>query len=111
MNTVIAATKVLIEPAGEPPIEVTLEIGTPYQVGADPDEWACPVSLVPLYKKLHDAHAGDPFQALCLASSLALDLLHGVKEKGGSVLLAPGEPFPFEAYAFGSAVRGGNGGA
>ena len=83
-------------------MEVTVGIGQPRQIGRDPEEWACPVSLTPLYKHLHDAHGGDAFQALCLAASLVLDLLHGVVEKGGSVSFVGGDRFPFEAYAFGA---------
>lgn len=105
MNTVIANTKVLVTPKGQATFDVTLEIGTPYQKPDDPEIWACPVSLKPLYNNLREARTDTAFQSLCLAISLALDLLHGVKEKGGTVELEPGQDFPFEAYAFGRAMR------
>jgi hypothetical protein len=105
MNTIIASMKVWVAHEGQPPFEVTLQIGTPYQKPDDPEMWACPVSLQPLYKNLSEARSDCAFQALCLASSLVLDLLHGVKEQGGTVQLSPGEDFPFEAYAFGVAAR------
>ena len=109
MNTVVASTKLLAQRPGEAPFEVEVSIGTPYQV--DEDEWACPVSVVPLFDKLHDAHGGCSFQALCLASALALDLLVGFKEQGGSLFITPGEEFPLEAYSFGIAARSHAGGA
>jgi hypothetical protein len=104
METAIATTTVLVQRANETPLEVTIGIGQPRQVGHDPEEWACPVSLRPLYNHLHDAHGNDAFQALCLAASLVLDLLHGVVEKGGSVSFVTGERFPLETYSFGAAA-------
>jgi len=103
MNTVIASTKLLAQRHGEDPFEVEVSIGTPYKV--DEDEWACPVAVTPLFRKLDDAHGGCSFQALCLASAFVLDLLQGFKEKGGSLFFISGEEFPLEAYAFGIAVR------
>ena len=106
MNAIVASSKILGQRPGEEPFEIYLQIGTPYQVGTDPEEWACPVALSPLYSRLHDAHGGSSFQALYLASSLALDLLHGFTEKGGSLSFSPGQAFAFEAYSFGIANRG-----
>lgn len=82
---------------------VTIEIGKPYlyQNGEGFEEWACPVSLRSLYNNLSDARGGDPFQALCLASSLVLDLLSGFQEEGGTLLIEEGQEFPLEAYNFG----------
>ncbi len=109
MNSVIATTKLLAQRPGERPFELVVEIGAPYQI--DQDEWACPVAVTPLYRQLHDAHGTCSFQALCLASALALDLLQGFKEKGGSLFITPGEEFPLEAYSFGIAARASTGGA
>lgn len=108
MNTVIASLKIFGQLPGEEPFEIHLQIGTPYQVGTDPEEWACPAALTPLFSRLHDAHGGGSFQSLCLASSLVLDLLQGFKEKGGSLFYSPGQDFPLEAYSFGIATRGGS---
>ena len=63
------------------------------------------MSLSPLYARLHDAHGGDSLQALCLAISLALDLLKNVVEEGGTVRYSTGEDISFESYAFGVAVK------
>jgi hypothetical protein len=104
-NVTIAGETIWGQRPGEDAFEITIEIGTPCQVGDDPEEWACPVALTPLYKGLQDAHGGSSFQALCLASSLVLDLLSGFKEKGGVLFHSPGEEFPLEAYAFGVAAR------
>lgn len=84
--------------------QIDIQIGTPYQVDNNPNEWACPVSMTPLYKSLRDAHASDSLQALCLALSLALDLLAGFREKGGELFYESGERFPLEAYCFGTAL-------
>jgi len=108
MTPVIATTKILAQRPGEEPFELEVQIGTPYKI--DSDEWACPVAVTPLYRQLHDAHGTCSFQALCLASALALDLLQGFKEKGGSLFIAPGEEFPLEAYSFGIAARAPAGG-
>jgi hypothetical protein len=81
--------------------EITVQIGTPYQVGTIPEEWACPVSVKPLYKVLHDAHGEGSLQALCLAISLAQDLLQAFRENGGKLTFETGDEFPLEAYSFG----------
>jgi hypothetical protein len=105
MSSIVASETLLAQRPGEDPFEIEIRIGLPYKVGTEPEEWACPVALKPLYAKLHDDHAGSSFQALCLASALILELLDGIKAKGGKLLYAPGEGFPLEAYAFGVAVR------
>ncbi len=105
MKDLIASMKIIgITPNGER-IEILAKIGKPYPVEGqeDIDEWACPVSLEPLYKRLHEAHGGGSFQALCLASSLILNLLHGFIEKGGKLIHEDGTSFPLEAYSFGLA--------
>ncbi|MDX1253507.1 MAG: hypothetical protein IDH49_14905 [Gammaproteobacteria bacterium] len=102
MDEPVAKTELLaVHPDGTR-ATVTIEIGKPYlhQSGEGFEEWACPVSLTPLYKNLRDARGGDPFQALCLASALILDLLSGFKEKGGTLLFEEGQEFPLEAYSF-----------
>ena len=101
----IATETLLVQRLGEAPLEVIVQIGRPYRDAEYPDEWVCPLSLAPLYSKLSAARSNSAVQSLCLAISLALDLLHSVVEKGGSVSLAPGSPLPFEAYAFGIAAR------
>ncbi len=85
-------------------INIVAKIGKPYSVKDNEhiDEWACPVSLEPLYKKLHDVHGSGSFQALCLANNLIIDLLRGFKEKGGQLVYEDGNEFLLEAYWFGS---------
>jgi hypothetical protein len=58
-----------------------------------------------VHESVHDVHAENSFQCLCLASSVLLDLLHGFKQDGGSLFTSPAEPLVFEAYAFGVASR------
>jgi hypothetical protein len=81
---------------------ITIEIGTPYH--RETGEWACPVALAGLYERLSDACGADSFQALCLAASLAQDLLQDFQEKGGALLIE-GDRFQLGPYAFGPAAR------
>ena len=86
-------------------IDIVAQIGKPYSISQD--EWACPVSLEPLYGKLHDAHGGDSFQAICLAIGLIMNLLLCFVEDGGKLSLKGEETqasFPFDAY-FSSAAK------
>jgi hypothetical protein len=81
---------------------IELEIGTPYQ--RETGEWACPVALRGLYERLAEARGVDSFQSLCMAISLAQDLLRSFRDNGGK-LLVESEDFPLEAYAFGAAIQ------
>ena len=101
MEKTIAKTSIFGQRPGEGRFEITVEIGTPYQCGEEPEEWACPVAVPPLYKRLHDTHGSDSFQSLCLAISLAQDLLQNFREKGGLLTFENGETFPLESYSFG----------
>lgn len=104
MEEIIAKLDIIgIKPDGEK-IKIVGRIGKPYPIkeNKDIDEWACPVSLKPLYKQLHDAHGGGSFQALCLASNLLLNLLEGFVENGGQLTHDDGTEFPIEAYSFAS---------
>lgn len=105
MTEIIAKTELMGRRPGEEPFRIVVEIGKPYLRSDDPEEWWCPVSLAPLYEKLHDAVGGDALQSLCLALSLVTDLLVAFKDKGGSLTLKEGGEFPLEAYAFGAAVK------
>ncbi len=103
MNEPIAKTELIAVHPGGRRDAVTIEVGKPYlsQHGEGFEEWTCPVSLKPLYDDLTGARGGDPFQALCLALSLILNLLSGFKDKGGTLLIEDGQEFPLEAYSFG----------
>ena len=105
MNNIIAFSSLFGQRPGQERFEINIEIGTPYRCGEDPEEWACPVAVRPLYKRLRDAHGGDSFQSLCLAIALAQDLLQDFREKGGSLTYENGEPFPLEFYTFGISKR------
>jgi len=98
MDSMIAHTRILAQRGGEEPFEVEVQVGTPYQ--DRPDEWACPVAVSPLYGRLRDARGDSSLQALCLAASLALNLLQDFKDEGGSLFLVSGEDFPLAAYSF-----------
>ena len=102
MEEVIAKLEIVgIKPSGEQ-VDIVATIGKPFPVSGneDIDEWACPVSLSPLYKKLHGAHGVGSFQALCLASNLVLKLLQGFLEKGGRLQYSDGTSFPLDSYSF-----------
>ena len=76
---------------------VTVTIGTPYLSETEPHVWRCPVSIDPLYPRLSDIAGDNSFQALCLASRLAIDLLQGFIEKGGRIT-HDDEDVPLDAY-------------
>jgi hypothetical protein len=103
MNPVTASTTLLGQRPGEALFEIHLQVGVPHV--ASTGEWACSISLKPVYERVHDVHAENSFQCLCLASSVLLDLLHGFKQDGGLLFTSPGEPLVLEAYAFGVASR------
>jgi hypothetical protein len=53
----------------------------------DEGDWACPVSLTPLFNQLPDIHGVDSFQALSLAVKLIHSLLEDFVEKVGTLFL------------------------
>src|SRR5689334_25352694 len=63
--------------------EVRVRLGQPYAVASD--EWACTVAVEGLHGKLHDIHGTSSLQALCLAASLARQLLTQFVEDGGAL--------------------------
>jgi Domain of unknown function (DUF6968) len=69
------------KPSGEK-IKIIAKIGKPYDAG---ENWACPVSLEPLYEKLVDQCGEDSFQALSLSMRLIIYLLEDFQKKGGTL--------------------------
>jgi hypothetical protein len=98
MNAMIAKTTFFAQRPGEERFPITVSIGTPYRCGTDPEEWACPVALDPLYPRLRDQHGGSALQSLCLAIRLAGYLLLGFEEDGGVLTFEGGERVPLDAY-------------
>jgi len=80
-------------------IKISLRIGEPYERGGETPYWSCPISLEPLYSELADQAGVDSFQALCLASRLAITLLAGFKDDGGMLFFPDGTEFPLDSYA------------
>jgi hypothetical protein len=99
MNEVIASDDIIGVRASGERVMIQLRVGRPYRKDSDPETWACPVSLDPLYPRLSDLVGISSFQALCLANRLALYLLAGFREDGGRLLCEDGTEFPLEAYA------------
>lgn len=77
---------------------IRVQIGRPYLSGTDPDTWACPVVIDPLYTHLRDIVGADSFQALCLASHTAISLLSGFVQSGGQLTHDDGTAFSLDAY-------------
>ena len=75
-----------------------VKIGTPYRSKREPDTWRCSVSVDPLHKSLRDIAGGDAFQALCLASRMAVDLLRTFVESGGRLTYDGENDLPLDAY-------------
>ena len=68
-----------------------LDIGLPYQVqGVEFEEWACPVSLTPLFGRLADIHGCDAVHALALAMGLARNLIQLFLQDDGRLLADDG---------------------
>jgi len=65
-----------------------LRIGRPYP--ASDIDWACPVAVDGLHKRLADQHGVDSFQSLALAQALCRKLLEGFVKDGGTILSADG---------------------
>jgi hypothetical protein len=99
MSPVVASSELIGVRANGERFTISLQIGQPYERPGEIAHWSCPVSLEPLYPKLADQSGVDSFQALCLASRLAITLLAGFKADGGSLLNSDGTEFPLEAYA------------
>jgi hypothetical protein len=78
---------------------IKVEIGAPFQTSDDSETWRCSVQIDPLYSHLRDIAGADGFQALCLASQLAVSLLRGFVEDGGRLLHDDGTDFALNAYA------------
>jgi len=62
MNSIIANEVIWGHRPGEDAFQIHIEIGTPYQVGDEPQEWACPVEVRPLYERLRDSHGSSSLQ-------------------------------------------------
>ena len=75
-----------------------ISIGRPYKTVSDPETWACPLSLDPLYRQLSDIAGADSFQALCLASRMAVELLSGFKQNGGKLVDQDGNDVQLSGY-------------
>ena len=103
-SDIIATTELIcIRPTGER-VNCRVEIGKPYR--AESGEWVCHLSLGELYERRPDICGEDSLQALCLALSLARQLLAHFAENGGRVLISGTETdseetncdFPIDAW-------------
>ena len=77
---------------------IRIVIGTPYLSGTEPETWACPVRVEPLYTHLRDIAGGDSFQALCLANRTAVALLRGFVDKGRRLMHDDNTEFTLDSY-------------
>jgi hypothetical protein len=89
-NAVLAQRMLVGRSADGTQVDIEIQIGTPYRDGED---WACPVSITPLYDRLADIHGIDSFQAVSLALRLVHRLLENFKEKGGTLSYPEGDEF------------------
>src|SRR5689334_12822526 len=90
MNTVLAQRKLVGRSANGEQFDIEIQIGTPFRDGED---WACPVSMTPLYDRLANIYGVDSFQAVSLALRLVRRLLDNFREKGGTLSYPTGEDF------------------
>jgi hypothetical protein len=92
----IASRKIQAIDASGREFQVTIAIGTPYEVAEG--EWACPASMEGLHR-LRDIHGVDSWQAMQLASQLIADMLTYFVEDGGRLVwldepISPDQLFP-----------------
>jgi hypothetical protein len=80
MDDAIAERKLVCIVQSGDRIPFTIKLGRPYQ-SSDVD-WACPVALDGLERRLADIHGIDAFQSLMLARKFAFTLLSARAEKG-----------------------------
>ena len=100
MDTPIASVEINAIARDGERFVVSLKIGMPYR--RDEDIWSCPISLAPLYARLADQSGADAFQALCLASRLAVTLLEHFRDEGGQLIYPDGTQFALDAYLGGA---------
>ena len=86
---------------------IHIEIGKPYHRKKHGEyDWACPLSLKPLYQNLAEAAGVDALHALCLGLSLVFDLLSHFCIEGGRLEYDDGTEFSLDGYSFGQALHG-----
>ena len=88
----IASRRLLAIEANGREFEVTIAIGTPYEVAEG--EWACPASMDGLHR-LRDIRGVDSWQAMQLAYQLIATMLSYFVEDGGRLVWL-GEPMATE---------------
>ena len=98
MSPIVASSELIGVRVNGERFTISVRIGQPYERADEAAYWSCPISLEPLYSKLADQSGVDSFQALCLASRLAITLLAGFKADGGSLFNPDGTEFPLDAY-------------
>jgi hypothetical protein len=91
MQTIVAARRLLGRTPEGSNLDIVCSVGMPYP--CEGRDWACPVSVTPLFDQLPDMQGLDSFQALELAIKLVHNLLEGFIEKGGSLYM-DGDEFP-----------------
>jgi hypothetical protein len=99
MSGIVATLSLIARRQNREEFSITVEIGVPYKVQDAPELWRCPVSVRPLYERITDSPGASSFQALCLATSIAQDLLADFKGQGGVLLESDGTDFLSESYS------------
>ena len=105
MSDEIASAEMVGEGKDGKRFPILLTIGRPYMSHTNPETWSCPVAVHPLYTHVHDIAGADSFQALCLASRMAIGLLEGFVQSGGRLLHDDGSTY--DLASFGSSNAGG----
>ena len=86
----MAERRLVGKATGGDSFEIVATIGAPFR--SEVGDWACPVSLAPLFDSLPDIHGVDSFQALQLGLELIDRLLRDFVAKGNGLSL-DGENF------------------
>ena len=91
MKTIVATRSLVGRTPERGELDITCSVGMPYP--CKDGDWACPVSLTPLFDQLPDIRGVDSFQALSEAVKLIHRLLEGFVEMGGTLFM-DGDEFP-----------------
>lgn len=96
----IAEHALLAQRPGEAELPVQVVICKPTPSVAMSPAWECSVSLAPLWEMPFVIYGDDSFQALCLASRHAVQMLDTFAEQGGLLKHPDGEPYEANVFGF-----------
>jgi|APLak6261689865_1056190.scaffolds.fasta_scaffold65661_1 hypothetical protein len=99
-NEVIAEYALVGQRPGEAEFPIQIVIWKPAPSEKMSPAWECSVSVEQLWKKPFVIYGENSFQALCLASKHAVQMLDTFAEHGGVLKYPDGELFEADVFGF-----------